>query len=198
MGLFFEVLESLNHPALRGTVARLEAVLQVMQEEIAAQGVASSETAAVVSVVGEQLRSHLQHQSPDALVKQLTEAIHPGNGSIAIEKLVPAAIQADIVAVLHRRAQVPLNRGKVLVPQLLSAVLEILALGSPRTLDPDLQASAACSENPILTAFLQSDRADTVDMGQVYEAGWRFLQCKQAIASATPSQSRKGWFRRAR
>jgi len=192
MGLFFEVLEVLNHRDLRGNVGQLETVILAIERIGKEQGIAPEMMPKLVSVLGGLLRSHLlQHPNGlegTPLETLLDQSVDSTGRAAALQRLLPEPIQSQMLQALVEQTGVPIGRLQTLLPVLLPALLGLLAMGLPTTNPKMNSKTETAGQNPILKAFLEGDRPEAVDLGVLFQAGVRFLAMGRAIAppASTP------------
>ena len=192
MGLFFEVLEVLNRRDLRGNVGQLETAIRAIERIGKEQGIAPEMMPKLVSVLGGLLRSHLQPHlnglDGTSLEALLDQAVGGTGSAVALQRLLPEPIQAQMLQAAMAQTGVPIGRLQALLPVLLPSLLGLLAMGLPTTNPKANSKPMGEGQNPILQAFLAGDRPEAVDLGVLFQAGVRFLGMGRAIAppASTP------------
>ncbi|NJN87424.1 MAG: DUF937 domain-containing protein [Leptolyngbyaceae cyanobacterium SL_7_1] len=168
MGLFFDVLSSINNPNQRGSIDQLSSVTGVLQELAGNRGIDSGTMQSVLSGLGGALRPMMKQQAVggglDDLIGQFTGA---SAGLGALSSVLSPQIQAQLVRAIASKTGLPANTLEPMLSTLLPAVLGLLNMGAP--------APGVGGKNPLLTAFLDSDRDQDVDLGDAFKFATRFL-----------------------
>jgi Bacterial protein of unknown function (DUF937) len=184
MGLFFDILSSINSPDRAGSVEQLSAVTGAITGLAEKSGIDSKTAETVVSSLGGYLRSALGEQQAtlgaEGLENQLGQVLGGGNplggilgqltggglGGGALNTLLPPALQQQIANGIA--AKTGLNAEQILgaLPVLIPAVLGMLNMG---------KSTGGIGSNPLLKSFLDSDRDGDTDLGDVLHFANRFL-----------------------
>lgn len=175
MGLFFDVLSSINNPNQQGSVDTLSTILQTVQQVTGGNGVDASASQGILSVLGGITRSALQQQqgtvgapSLEGMLGQLAGgALGGAGGSAALQSLLPPGLQQQAVQAIAAKTGLNPTLIQTMLPSLISTVLGFLNMGAP--------APGSRGTNPLLSAFLNSDNDSDVDMGDVLKFAGRFL-----------------------
>lgn len=80
MGLFYDVLSSINNPDLQGDVGSLETMTKTVQQLASSNGIDASTTQSMMSTVGNVLRSTLKDQRGTVGNQQLENLIGQATG----------------------------------------------------------------------------------------------------------------------
>ncbi len=174
MGLFFDVLSSINNPNQQGSVDSLSTILQTVQQVTGGKGIDDSASQGTLSVLGGITRSALQQQggvgSPalEGMLGRLAGGALGGAGAgTALQSLFPPALQQQAVQAIAAKTGLNPTLIQAMLPSLISTVLGFLNMGAP--------APGSRGTNPLLSAFLNSDNDKDVDMGDVLKFAGRFL-----------------------
>lgn len=172
MSLFFDVLSSINNPNQQGSVDQLAAVTQSLQQVANTQGLDVNQMGSVLTALGGALSPALKQQQGllgggqlETLVGQLANS---GAGVAALQGALPPQVQQQIAQVIAQKTGLNAATIQGLLPQLLPAVLGLLGLGATK---PGVGGGG----NPLLTAFLDTDRSGNTDLGDVVKFAGRFL-----------------------
>lgn len=181
MGLFFDVLSAINNPNQQGSVDGLSSILQTVQQVTGGKGIDTSASQGMFSVLGSLTRSALQKQqgavgapSLEGMLGQLAGgALGGAVGGAALQSLFPPALQQQAVEAIAAKTGLNPALVQTMLPGLISSVLGLLNMGAP--------APGARGTNPLLSAFLNSDNDNDVDMGDVFKFAGRFLNPPGAV-----------------
>lgn len=189
MGLFYNILSSINNPNLQGDVSSLETITKTVQEVTAKNGIDPSTTQTMISTVGNYLQSTLKdqrntvgNQQLENLLGQATGGNMLGNlmgglGGLAggsastalIQSLIPASVQQQMVNSISQKTGLKAEMIQGLLPVLIPAVLGLLKMGTPKT-------SSLPGNNPLLNSFLDGDKDGDVDLGDAFKFASRFVR----------------------
>jgi hypothetical protein len=170
MSLFFDVLQSINDPNRQGSVSQLESVTNSIQQLAAKQGISTAQTQSLVSALGSGLRPVLQQQSlagKGSLENMLGQAMGAAGGMGALQSFLSPQLQQQLVQVVAQKTGLSTNMLQSMLPTLLPAVMGLLNMGASKT--------GGIGSNPLLGAFLDSDRDGDTDLGDVFKFAGRFL-----------------------
>jgi len=180
MGLFFDVLSSINNPNQQGSVEGLSNILQTVQQVTGGKGIDASASQGIFSVLGGLTRSALQQQGAagapalEGMLGQLAGgALTGAGGGAALQSLFPPALQQQAVQAIAAKTGLNPTLIQTMLPGLISSVLGLLNMGAP--------APGARGTNPLLGDFLNSDSDQDVDMGDVFKFADRFLNPPGAV-----------------
>lgn len=189
MGLFYDILSSINNPELQGDVSSLEAITKTVQDVTQKNGIDSATTQTMLSTIGNYLRSSLLEQRSTGGNQQLENILGQATGGNAlggllgglgglaggtastalIQSLIPASVQQQIVNTISQKTGLKAEMIQGLLPVLIPAVLGLLKMGTPKT-------SGLPGNNPLLNSFLDGDKDGDVDLGDVFKFASRFVR----------------------
>ncbi len=177
MGLFFDVLSSINNPNQNGSVEQLSSIMNTVQQAAASSGVEPSTVETVLSGLSGSLRPALQQQMTGGgmgnLLGQLAGAASGGGGSLGgLTSLLTPELQQQLIEGVTQKTGVNAGIVQSLLPSLLPAVMQLLNMGSSTSGGGGLSGLAS---NPLLKSFLDGDRDQDVDLGDVFKFANRFL-----------------------
>lgn len=171
MGLFFEVLSAINNPNQQGNADQLGSLMNTVQQLGAGRGINAPTLQTALSAVGNFIQPALKQQSAavgerslNQLVSQLAD---PSAGTGAIQSLLSPQLQQQMIQSVSQTTGLSANTLQSLLPGLLSTAMGFLNMGATK---PGIPGS-----NPILSAFLNSDRDGNTDLGNVFKFASRFL-----------------------
>ena len=168
MGMFFDVLSSINNPDQNGSVAQLENLANGVKQLTANQGVDTSTMQSVFSAAGSLLGPRLQKQHSNlpggadlgGLVGQLTGS---GAPATALQTLFPPQVQQQLIQGIAQKTGLNAGMIQAMLPTVLSSVAGLLNMGA---------SSKPGATNPLLSAFLNGG---SNDLGDVFKFASRFL-----------------------
>ena len=176
MGLFFDVLCAINNPHQQASVSQLQTVIDTMQELGASRGIEASKMQGVMSALSRLIRPALQEQRTaygEAQLKILiSDAAGSSKAASVIHSLFSTELQEQMVEGIVQKTGFAAETIQAMLPMLILSVLMLLNLGS----NPADEAAA----NPLLNTFLDSDRDDETDLGEVFKFANRFLNPPQS------------------
>ncbi|MFB2898805.1 hypothetical protein ACE1CI_38315 [Aerosakkonemataceae cyanobacterium BLCC-F50] len=175
MGLFFEILSSLNNPHQQGSVSQLEYFLNTVNQLSANRGVNPSQMQKVMSTLGSLLRPVLKQQSlaGGGFESRMNHVIG-ANGNVAtLPSLIPPQVQQQMVEKIAQTSELSTTQIETALPILISGVISLLNMGASK---PGIQGG----ENQILNAFLNAEKDSDVDLGEVMKFASRLLHPYQA------------------
>lgn len=176
MGLFFDVLSSINNPNQSGSVEQLSSIMNTVQQAAASSGVEPSTVETVLSGLGGSLRPALQQQMTGGgmgdMLGQLAGAAGGGGSLGGLASMLTPQLQQQLIEGVTQKTGVNAGVVQSLLPSLLPAVMQLLNMGSSSTGGGGLSGLAS---NPLLKSFLDTDRDQDVDLGDVFKFANRFL-----------------------
>lgn len=175
MGLFFDVLSSINNPSQQGSVSQLASITKSVQDLAASRGVQPATMQTVLSVLGTAISPALRQQRSVMGSNQLENLIGRslGGGAVAsvIQSLFPPQAQQQIIATIAQKTGLSPNAIQGMLPTLIPIVLGLLSMGAKK---PGV-AGVEGSNNSLLSAFLDSNQDGNADLGDVFNFATRFL-----------------------
>jgi hypothetical protein len=171
MGLFFDVLSAINNPNQQASVSQLESVTNSIQQLASSRGIEPSQMQNVMSVVGNVLQPMLQQQRStmggNQLENLIGQAMGTGGMAAGLQTLLSSQSLQQISQTVSQKTGLSPNVIQAMLPTLIPSVMSLLKMGAPK---PGVQGS-----NPLLNAFLDSDRDGNTDLGDVMKFANRFL-----------------------
>ncbi len=175
MGLFDQVVGALNNPNQQASTDQLSGILNVATQLASSQGADSSSTQALMSIVGQFVRSSLQETSQtqgrsqaEALVEQFAGT--SANGA-ALQTMFSQQQQQQLITVASQRTGIDASTIQSMLPVLVPLALNFLKTGA----SSQGTAQTAGDDNNVLNAFLDSDGDKDVDLGDALSLAGRFL-----------------------
>lgn len=174
MGLFFEVLSAINNPNQNASVDQLSTITNTVQQLATSHGVEPSTMQSVLSGLGGALRPALQQQATGGGLGNLVGQLTGGgglSGAGALSSLLTPELQQQIAQGVAQKTGMSSGVIQSLLPSLVPVVMQLLNMGS----SSNAGGLAGLASNPLLRSFLDSDRDQDVDLGDVFKFSSRFL-----------------------
>jgi hypothetical protein len=156
MGMFFELLNSINDPKQAGSIEQLAGLMNGVNAVAQKHDIDASTLQSVMSAMSDPMRSALQTQTMQVLTTILS-----GNPS-AISSLFTPQLQQQMIQLVSQKTGVSSGVIQAMVPALIPVVMNLFKMGG----------GGALSTNSLFSAFLGGDRTD---LGQVMKYADRFL-----------------------
>jgi hypothetical protein len=184
MGLFFDILSSINNPEREGNVEQLSAITNAIGGLAEQNGLSPETTETVMSSLGGYLRSALNEQrstlgaggmenqlgqlfgSDNPLGGMIGQLTGEGSGGTVLNTIVPPFLQQQIADGISARTGLPAGQILAALPVLVPAALKLLNMGKSKFDN---------APNPLLASFLDTDRDGDMDLGDVLRFANRFL-----------------------
>lgn len=170
MGLFFEVLSAINNPNQQGSAEQLGSLMNSVQQLGAGRGINAPTLQTALSAVGSFIQPALkQHATGDdrSLNQMVSQLADSTAGTGALQSVLTPQLQQQMIQMVSQRTGLSDNTLQSLLPGLLSTAVGFLNMGANK---PGVPGS-----NPVLSAFLNSDRESDTDLGTVFKFASRFL-----------------------
>lgn len=170
--MFFEVLSAINDPKKQASIEQLSRVNTSLQQLTASQGLDNSQMQSIMTALGGALQPILKQQQAQPSGNQLTNMLSQFTGSgtaTAAQSLFPTQIQQQLTQVVAEKTGINAGILQALIPHLLPLVMGLFNMGTSK---PGVAENGG---NPLLTAFLDSDRNGSTDLGDVMKFAGRFL-----------------------
>lgn len=172
MGLFDQVVGALNNPNQQASTDQLSTILNVAQQLTGSKGAGGDSTQALMSVVGQYVRSSLQQTSQaqgrsqaEALVERFAGT---GANADALGALFSPQQQQQLTEMAAQKTGLNASTIQSMLPVLVPLALNFLKTGASTQ-------GATGENNSVLNSFLDSDGDGDVDMGDALSMASRFL-----------------------
>ncbi len=176
MGLFDQVMGALNNPNQQASPDQLGSILGTVQQLASSQGVDSSTTQVVVSVVGQYVRSALQQKQAAGGRSQAQALVEQFAGTspsmAALQALFSQQQQQQLAQDAAQKTGLNPGTIQAMLPVLVPLALNLLKTGSGNS---TAQAAQGGQANSVLNAFLDADGSGEVDLGDALSMAGRFL-----------------------
>lgn len=171
MSLFDQVLSAVSNPEQLASSEQLSGILGTVQQLAGEKGLDANATQAIMSVVGQQVRSSLKDQQAAGGLEQVEGLINQFAGSgaspEALSSLFSPEKQAQVAQMVAERTGLPQDQIQSMLPTLVPLALNVLKSGAP--------AAGGTSQNSVLNAFLDADGDGDVDMGDMMAKASQFM-----------------------
>lgn len=159
MGLFFELLNSINDPKQSGSINQLSGLLNAATTVSKDHNLDSGTMQTVLSAMSGPMRSALQGSGGDPM--NVLTGLMSGNPA-AISGLFTPQLQQQMVQTVSQKTGISSTILQAAIPMLIPVVLNMFKMGG----------GSGLNTNSLFSAFLGGDRAD---LGQVMKYADRFL-----------------------
>jgi hypothetical protein len=160
MGLFFELLNSINDPKQSGNIDQLSGVLTAATHVAQQNNLDPTMMQGVLSAMSGPMRSTLQSGGNPM---DILSSVMSGNPS-AIGNLFTPQLQQQMIQTVAQKTGISSTVLQMAIPLLIPVVLNVFKMGDG--------SAGKLDTNSLLSTFLQGDRAD---LGQVMKYADRFL-----------------------
>ena len=171
MGLFDQVVAAINDPDKQASASQIGQVFAVAQQMGQQNNTSPDAMQAAASVLGSYMRSSLKEKrnsQGDSVVQALVQqGTQSGLAGQVLGQLLNSGQQAQVVQAISQKTGMNANQIQAMLPMLVPVVMQMLNSGSSRQ-------GAAAGNNPVLSAFLDSDGDGDVDMGDMLRMASRF------------------------
>jgi hypothetical protein len=173
MALLDAIMGAVANPAMQGNSNELGSILGAVQQMAGGQGADNSATNAMMSIVGSHVKGALQNQRSNGV--GVEDLINQFGGMTpnpsAVSAIFSPQQQQDVTNAVSQ--QTGLNGGAIaaLLPVVVPMVLNMLKSGAPQG-----NVAAQSGGNPVLNAFLDSDRDGDTDIGDILSMAGNFMR----------------------
>ena len=163
MGLFFELLNSINDPKQSGSIDQLSGVMDIVKSVSQKHDIDPGTLQSVMSAMGDPMRSAIQAKTigQSGNPMELLTTVLSGNPT-AISSLFTPALQQQMVQLVSQKTDVSSSVLQMIVPALIPVVMNLFKMGG----------GSGLTSNSLFSSFLGGERAD---LGQVFKYADRFL-----------------------
>ncbi|MDB9524971.1 hypothetical protein PN498_03145 [Oscillatoria sp. CS-180] len=170
--MFFELLSAINDPAKQGSVDQLNQITSSMQQLAKSQGLSNDQMSTMMSALGGALQPALKQQSSQLGNGQLSTLLNQftgGNNTSGLQSMIPLQIQQQLAQVVAQKTGMNSAMVQAMMPQLLNAAMGMFKMGASKP------GVGIPNGNPLLNAFLDSNRDGSTDMRDALKFASRFL-----------------------
>jgi hypothetical protein len=161
MGMFFELLNSINDPKQSGSIEQLAGLMNGVNAVAQKHDIDASTLQSVMSAMSDPMRSALQTQTMNQNPMEVLATVMSGNPA-AISSLFTPQLQQQMIQLVSQKTGVSSSVIQAMVPALIPVVMNLFKMGG----------GGGLNTNSLFSAFLGGDRAD---LGQVMKYADRFL-----------------------
>ncbi|MEO1299177.1 MAG: DUF937 domain-containing protein [Cyanobacteria bacterium J06636_16] len=170
--MFFEVLSAINDPKKQASIGQLSQLTQSVQQLGANNGLSDTQMLSMMTALGGALQPALKQQQPklggsSQMANMLGQLAGSGKAA-ALQSMIPPQIQQQIAQTVAQKTGLNASMVQGMLPQLLPVVMGLFNMGSSK---PGVGGGG----NPLLNAFLDSNRDGSTDLGDVMKFAGRFL-----------------------
>jgi hypothetical protein len=175
MGLFFDVLSAINNPNQNASVDQLSSITNTVQQLATSHNIEPSTMQTVMSSLGGALRPMLRQQASSGgmgnVLGQLAAGQMTGAGLAGLSSFLTPQLQQQIAQTISQRTGLGAGTIQTMLPALVPVVMQLLNMGAPKS----TTGATGIAANPLLASFLDTDRDQDVDLGDVFKFAGRFL-----------------------
>jgi hypothetical protein len=181
MGLFEQIAGAIANPNQQASPDQLGSILSAMEMLSGNQGLNASTSQSVMSMLGGYVRSALQQQQAnngsghvENLVNQFSGI---GPSTDAVQAVFSPNRQTQVAQAISQQTGLSSEQVQGLLVAAVPLVLKMLQSGAV-TQSGATNQMGLNSNNPVLSAFLDSDQDGDVDIGDAMAMAGRFLQTR--------------------
>jgi hypothetical protein len=173
MGLFEQILGAVANPNQQGNLGQLGSIVNIVNQLSDRTGTNPSTIQSVLSIVGSQVRSALQHKQAtdgnEAAQTLVNQYAGTSANPQAVDSLFSAGIQQQVAEIAAQRTGLDASVVRQLLPLAVPLVLNFLQSGAnaqnPQT-----------GGNPVLNSFLDADGDGDVDIADALQMASRYIK----------------------
>ena len=171
--MFFEMLSAINDPNKQGSIDQLSQITGTVQQLAKSQQLSNDQMGTVMSALGGALKPALKQQSDQLgggqIINMMNQLTGSSNNTAMLQSMIPPQIQQQIAQAIATKTGLDAGMVQAMMPQLLNTVLDMFRMGASK---PNVTVTGS---NPLLNAFLDSNRDGSTDMADVVKFAGRFL-----------------------
>lgn len=171
MGLFDQILNAIDDPNKQANPSQLDSIMGVVQQLNNNTGSNPATTQAVLSIVGNYVRSALQEKQAIAGQGQAEAIVNQYAGTApstqAVTSLFTPAQQQQVTQETAQRTGLNAETIQAMLPIVIPIILNLLRTGA--------NTGNTQGSNSVLSSFLDTDGSGAVDVGDVMNLAGRFL-----------------------
>lgn len=171
MSIFFETLQAINNPQQQASVEQLSKVNTSFQQLANSQGMNTNQMQSMLTALGGALQPVLKQQRQtlgNSQMDSMLQSIGGAGGATALQSMIPPQLQQQLARTVATRTGMNPTLIQTMLPQVLPAVMGLFNMGSTKP-------GSSAAGNPIVNAFLDSNRDGNTDLGDVMKFANRFL-----------------------
>jgi hypothetical protein len=184
MSFFDQILSAIEDPQQQASPDQLGSILGAVDQLSGANGIDPAMMQTVMSLVGGAVQSSLQEQQssmgPDHVMGLLNQFSGTSHNPNALGAILNSGMQQQVASGISQKTGLDAGLILGLLPVLVPVVLNLINGGSSQPGGGMGQAMpqqpATTGGNPLLNAFLDSDRSGTVDLGDALNMASQYLR----------------------
>ncbi|NJR66684.1 MAG: DUF937 domain-containing protein [Leptolyngbyaceae cyanobacterium CRU_2_3] len=177
MGLFDQILGAIDNPNQQANPDQLSAILNTVQQVASSQGVQSTATNDVMSMLGGYVRGALQQQAATGGRERAEAIVNQFGGTSpstsALQAIFSPDQQQQVAQAISQRTGISASTILAMLPMLIPVILNLLKSGTGNAQGNSPQMDSG--SNPVLNAFLDADGDGDVDIGDAMSLAGRYL-----------------------
>ena len=166
--MFFEILSAINDPNQQASVSQLEQVIKSIQQLASNQGVNAQQMQSMMTVVGQALHPILQQKQSQMGMEQLASKLSIVRDRATLQSVITPETQQQLIQTIAQKTGMQANTAQTMLPQLLPLIMQLFQLGTPIP-------GSVNGTNALLSDFLNGNRTNSTDLGNVVKFAERFL-----------------------
>ncbi|NJM45354.1 MAG: DUF937 domain-containing protein [Alkalinema sp. RU_4_3] len=188
MSFFDQILSAIEDPQQQASADQLGGILGAVDQLGGSNGIDPAMMQTVMSLVGGAVQSSLQEQQstmgPEHVMGLLSQFSGTSHNPNALGAILNPGMQQQVASGISQRTGLDAGLILGLLPVLVPVVLNLINGGSQQGGGMDMgnmggampQQQASTGGNPLLNAFLDSDRSGTVDLGDALNMASQYLR----------------------
>ncbi|MEH2068106.1 MAG: DUF937 domain-containing protein [Nostoc sp.] len=173
MGLFDQILGAVTNPNQQGSLGQLGSIINTVNQLSDRTGADPSTIQSVLSIVGNQVRSTLQHKQAtdgnEAAQTLVNQYAGTSPNPQAVDSLFSPGIQQQVAEIAAQRTGLAPGMIQQLLPLAVPLVLNFLQSGA-NTQNPQTGG------NSVLNSFLDADGDGDVDIADALQMASRYIR----------------------
>ncbi len=166
--MFFEILSAINNPNQQASISQLAQVTNMFQQLAASQGIKPKQMQSMLTILGATLRPFLKQQKTQLGSSQLAAMLADADNATTMKSLIPPQLQQRLAQTIAQKTGMQIGVAQTLLPQLLPTIMKLLNMGNTTP-------GSVENSNSLLDTFLEGNRANSTDLGNVLKFADRFL-----------------------
>ena len=166
--MFFEVLSAINDPNQQANISQLEQITTSVQRLAISQGVNPHQMQSMMTVLGGALQPILQQKQSQFGAGQLASMLGRTDDVSVLTSIISPQLQEQLAYTVAQKTGMQASTAQAMFPQLLPIVMKLFNMGAPTP-------GSIGGTNSLLSVFLDSNRGNNTDLGNVMKFAGRFL-----------------------
>lgn len=166
--MFFEILSAINNPNQQASVNQLDQVTKTVQQLAASQGVNPKQMQSMMTVLGSTLQPLLKQKQTQLGAGELASMLGGVDNASTVTSLIPPQLQQRLAQTIAQKTGMQIGVAQAILPQLLPVIMKLFNMGTPTP-------GSVENGNSLLNTFLDGNRSNSTDLGNVLKFADRFL-----------------------